>query len=214
MSSAAHAFAEAAGSVIVFAFSICAFSFGSLTCAVFTFPVGTMFFPLKSGSIMLWGEKKSAPHPKFGQIATAAFGTSQYFESIVACGTSRSLSLKPSFPTWLWNASAVSFAGGASSANVRSAGPAYFPLAKPAFLMYCCARGTLAVGLDAKSNPGPWTPPPSSNPPIPGGKKWVAIVPIVGPPRVWRKDVLSIAALRARRTLTLSSGLILVLSPM
>ena len=42
----------------------------------------------------------------------------------------------------------------------------------------------------------------------------MAIVPSVGPPRVWRSAVLSITALIARRTLTLSSGLTFVLSEM
>ena len=112
-----------------------ALSVGSSTWAVLTFPLGTMFAPLNSGSMKLCAEKKSAPQPKFGQIATAAFGTSQYFWSIVACGTSFRFSLKPSFAIWLWNASAVSFAGDTLSATVKSAGPEYLPLLKPAFFM-------------------------------------------------------------------------------
>ena len=48
-------------------------------------------------------------------------------------------------------------------------------------------------------------------PPTPGAMKWVASVPSVGPPRVCRSAVRSIAALIARRTLTLSRGLTLVL---
>ena len=66
--------------MICLALSICALSCGSFTWAVLTFPDGTMFLPLNSGSMKLCAEKKSAPQPRFGQIATSAFGTWQNFE--------------------------------------------------------------------------------------------------------------------------------------
>ena len=80
--------------------------------------------------------------------------------------------------------------------------------------MYSFASATFAVGFDVKSKPGPSSPPASSKPAIPGGRKCVAVVPSVGPPRVCRSAVRSITALIARRTLTLSSGLTVVLSEM
>ena len=86
-----------------------------------------MFLPLNSGSMKLCAAKKSAPQPRFGQIATFAFGTWQNFVSIVACGTSRNCSLRPIFLTCSWNASAVSFAGDSLSATVSSGGPVYLP---------------------------------------------------------------------------------------
>ena len=77
---------------------------------------------------MLWESKKSFPQPTVGQIATAAFGTSQYFVSIVACGTSRNVSLIPIWPSCDWTAWAVFDAGGWLSAIVSSGGPVYLPL--------------------------------------------------------------------------------------
>ena len=80
--------------------------------------------------------------------------------------------------------------------------------------MYFFASATSAFGFDAKSKPGPSSPPASSKPAIPGGRKCVAVVPSVGPPRVCRRAFLSITALIARRTFTLSSGFTVVFSEM
>ena len=46
--------------------------------------------------------------------------------------------------------------------------------------------------FDVKSKPGPSSPPASSKPAMPGGRKCVAVVPSVGPPRVCRRTVRSI----------------------
>src|SRR5438045_4764775 len=103
---------------------------------MFVFPAGTMFFPLNTGSIMLCASSKSLPQPRFGQIATFDFGTSQNLESIVSCGTSLKVSLMPIWPNCDWIASAVLDAGAELSAIVSSGGPVYVPLENPAFFMY------------------------------------------------------------------------------
>src|SRR5947209_17554886 len=97
------------------------------------FPAGMMLAPLKTGSIMLCESSKSLPHPRFGQIAYFDFGTSQNFESMVSCGTSRKFSLIPIWESCDCTASAVFDAGGELSAIVNSGGPVYVPLGKPAF---------------------------------------------------------------------------------
>src|ERR1035437_10017135 len=114
---------------------------------MFVLPLGTMFFPLKTGSIMLCESKKSLPQPRFGQIATFAFGTSQNFESIVACGTSRNVSLMPIWASSDWTAWPVFDAGGLLSPIASSGGPVYSPVGYPAFFMYDFASVRLPFGL-------------------------------------------------------------------
>ena len=128
LSRSPQAFAASSGSVICFALSIWAFSFGSSTSAVLTLPDGTMFLPLNSGSMKLCAAKKSAPQPRFGQIADVRLRhLAELRVSIVACGTCAELQLEADLRDLLWNASAVSFAGDSLSATVSSGGPSYMP---------------------------------------------------------------------------------------
>src|ERR1700694_282768 len=126
---------------------IWAFKDGLLSCDMFVLPLGTMFLPLNTGSIMLWVSKKSGPQPRFGQIATLAFGTSQNFDSMVACGTSRRVNLMPICASWDSTASAVFDAGGVLSAIDSNGAPVYLPLGYPAFFIYDSASATLPFGL-------------------------------------------------------------------
>src|SRR3954451_6487612 len=106
-----------------------------------------MFFPLKIGSSIDCGSKKSLPHPSVGQIATFSFGVAQNFDVTVACGTSRRFILNPIFETWFCHDSAVCFAGAWLSATTSSGGPWYMPSLKPAFFRYDFARFTSPDGF-------------------------------------------------------------------
>ena len=121
-----------------------------------------MFLPLNNGSTNDWPSKKSLPQPRFGQIATSAFGTPQNFDSIVGCCTWRYVSLKPSCWSWFWMASPVFEAGAWLSPTIRTGLPVYLPLEKPAFFMYDSARVRSPLGFLSKSAPGPAAPPASS----------------------------------------------------
>ena len=74
--------------------------------------------------------------------------------------------------------------------------------------MYFSATAMSPCGLARKSNPGPFLPPASSNPLMPGGMKCVPGMPTNEPPRALMAAVRSNAARIALRTLMLSSGLI------
>src|SRR3954470_14230035 len=106
-----------------------------------------MFFPLKVGSIIDCGSKKSLPQPTFGQTFTFAFGTWQNFEYMTSCGTWRYRTLKPRLFSVSRNASPVFEAGGWSSPTIRISGPLYLPLGKPAAFMYFFATAGSPFGF-------------------------------------------------------------------
>ena len=78
--------------------------------------------------------------------------------------------------------------------------------------MYFSATAMSPFGLARKSNPGPFSPPASSNPGMPGGRKCVPGLPTNEPPRALMAASRSNAARIALRTLMSSSGLIVLFS--
>src|SRR5256885_16053979 len=114
-----------------------------------------MFLPLNSGSTNDWPSKKSLPQPRFGQIATAAFGTPQNFDSIVGCWTWRYWRLKPSDCSWLWIASTVLDAGAWLSPHTRTLPPWSLPDGHPTFFVWDSSTSLSPWGVLLSANTSP-----------------------------------------------------------
>src|SRR3954451_11935566 len=133
LSMSAHALARAESPTTVSALSIWALSALSLSSSQLTLPLGTMFFPLNTGSIIVCGSAKSLSHPTLGQISGSLLGTAQNFENIVSRVVVRKLTWKPSFWRLFSTTCAAAFWLPALSATIVIFGPLYFPFEKPAF---------------------------------------------------------------------------------
>src|SRR5204863_5074170 len=102
LSTCAHAFLRAAGSVTAAAFSIAALIFGLFSDAQFTLFTGTIAFPLNGVYRYEYASGKSGIQPAVGHTLMCAFTTPQNFEYIVCCGTGLICVLKPRAcrPAW------------------------------------------------------------------------------------------------------------------
>ena len=193
---------------------------GRSTCGQFDVAAtGRCSSPLNSGSSMRLRRRRSpCTQPRFGQIAT--FGRRHAAElrvHRVACVTSAELQLEADLLDCSATTCASPSAGDGVVADDQQRRRALVLAARVAGLLHVLGRerAVAARASTVKSKPGPFRPPASSKPAMPGGRKCVRDrAERLAAARLAQRVAVEAARSTALRTLTLSNGLPCVFSEM